>query len=283
MATSSAALPSTRRRPVPRWVAITAAVLIVLFAVFWFWGRNSSLVAVDDITITGTHGSDAPAVERALRDAAGSMTTLNFDPAVVRRAVASYPVVASVEVRTAFPHKATIVVHQRTPVATISTGGKDVPVAKDGTLLIGTSAGKGLPALASDKPPVAGQITDRDTLAEVRVLAGATAAQRREVTRIGVGARGVEVQLNGKPTAYFGDADAPRDQWVALERVLADPASQGASYVDVTVARRPAAGGFTDPAVDDGSADDGAYAGDATGDPSADGTGDGSGDDGSGY
>ena len=41
---------------------------------------------------------------------------------------------------------------------------------------------------------------------------------------------------------YFGDAGAPHAKWLALARVLADPSSAGASYVDVRLPDRPAAG-----------------------------------------
>lgn len=273
MATSSAALPSTRRRSrLPRWVLLVGVLLVVLLAVFWFWGRNSSLVAVTDVKVTGATGSSAPEIERVIRGAAHGMTTLNFDPQVVRAALAAYPVVASVDIRTSFPHGAAVTVHQRTPVGTVAFGGKDVPVAKDGTLLLGTTA-TGVPPIATERAPVGGQVTDPEALAEVRVLAGATAAQRRQITRVSIGDRGVEVQLSGLPLAYFGDGDVPRDQWVALKRVLADPASAGATYIDVTVAERPAAGGFGSQSVTDGT--DGGVGADTTGDAPAD-SGDGS-------
>ena len=41
---------------------------------------------------------------------------------------------------------------------------------------------------------------------------------------------------------YFGDAARPHAKWLSLARVLADPSSAGASYVDVRVPERPAAG-----------------------------------------
>jgi hypothetical protein len=41
---------------------------------------------------------------------------------------------------------------------------------------------------------------------------------------------------------YFGDASRPHAKWLSLARVLADPSSAGASYVDVRLPERPAAG-----------------------------------------
>ena len=41
---------------------------------------------------------------------------------------------------------------------------------------------------------------------------------------------------------YFGDATRPHAKWLSLARVLADPSSAGATYIDVRVPERPAAG-----------------------------------------
>ena len=52
--------------------------------------------------------------------------------------------------------------------------------------------------------------------------------------------------------AYFGNATLPHAKWLSLARVLADPSSAGASYIDVRLPARPAAGfpaGVTPPAA----------------------------------
>ncbi|MGA8365575.1 MAG: hypothetical protein WB709_13825, partial [Solirubrobacteraceae bacterium] len=48
--------------------------------------------------------------------------------------------------------------------------------------------------------------------------------------------------LRGGLLAYFGDATRPHAKWLSLARVLADPSSADASYVDVRLPERPAAG-----------------------------------------
>lgn len=274
MATSSAALPqsarSSRRRWRPRTRWIILAVLLAAFLLGAFlWVRDSSLVGVEQVNVTGATGTTSRAVERSIADAAQQMTTMDFDAAAIRAAVAPYPIVKSVEVTTHFPHRVDVIVHEHTPVATVVTGGKDVPVAADGTLLAGTIA-KGVPPLATDRLPVRGQVTEAAMRDEIRVLAGATAAQRAGVEHIQHGVHGVEVKLQGSATvAYFGTGEEAADQWVALKRVLADPASSGATYIDVRVPERPAAGGFSEGlGVDsvDTSGDTGSY--DSSGDGS---------------
>jgi hypothetical protein len=55
-------------------------------------------------------------------------------------------------------------------------------------------------------------------------------------------AHGLTAQLRGGPAIYFGDGTEARAKWRAALEVLADPGSAGATYIDVTDPRRPAAG-----------------------------------------
>src|SRR6185312_13427446 len=80
----------------------------------------------------------------------------------------------------------------------------------------------------------------------------------RDAVRAYDSAKGLTVVLRGGLLAYFGDAARPRAKWLALARVLADAGSAGATYVDVRVPDRPAAGfppGVAPPAVDGGEAE----------------------------
>ena len=46
------------------------------------------------------------------------------------------------------------------------------------------------------------------------------------------------------PDLIFGDASEARDKWFAATRVLADPSAAGATYLDVRIPERVAAGGL---------------------------------------
>jgi cell division protein FtsQ len=52
------------------------------------------------------------------------------------------------------------------------------------------------------------------------------------------------VELRDGPELIFGSAHRVRAKWIAATRVLADPESAGATYIDVTLPGRPAAGGL---------------------------------------
>ncbi len=102
----AAAAAWARVRPHRRLRIALIALLIAtpLLAGGWLWLRSSSLVAVEQVRVSGLHGSDAPQIEAALNAAGRRMTTLDVDPAALRAAVAAYPVVAGVKVSTSFPH-----------------------------------------------------------------------------------------------------------------------------------------------------------------------------------
>ena len=79
-------------------------------------------------------------------------------------------------------------------------------------------------------------------LAELTALGAAPPQLAREVTGVYYGSRGLTVAFKGGLGAYFGDATRARAKWLSLARVLADPGSAGAVYVDVRLPERPAAG-----------------------------------------
>ena len=87
-------------------------------------------------------------------------------------------------------------------------------------------------------------MTDRRTLGALRVAGGAPPELRDRIARLWSGDRGLTVDLRNGPDLVFGSgSDAPR-KWLAAVRVLADPSSAGATYLDLRVPERVAAGGL---------------------------------------
>jgi hypothetical protein len=64
----------------------------------------------------------------------------------------------------------------------------------------------------------------------------------------------LQAQLRDGPKVYFGADEDLSAKWGAAAAVLADSASAGADYIDVTVAARPAAGAGSDTASSSHSA-----------------------------
>src|ERR687885_233188 len=130
---------------------LAAGVLAVVVA-GWAWLRDSPLVAVRTVTVTGVSGPDAREVRDALVAAARDMTTLHVRTGDLRSAVDAYPGVLGVQTDAHLPHGLRIDVRERNAVATIVSGTRRVPVAADGTLMP-TSRSANLPEIAAKAVP----------------------------------------------------------------------------------------------------------------------------------
>lgn len=236
-----------------RMALVAVLIALPLLGGGWLWLRHSPLVAVEHVRVSGVHGSDARAIEAALTGAAKHMSTLDVSTARLRAAVASYPVVGDVRAHTSFPHGLSIQVIEQLPVATLSAGGVKTAVAADGVVLGAAHASGSLPTLTSKVQLTPGErVRETALLGELAVLGAAPAALAGSAERAYAGAKGLTLVMHGGLRVYFGDVSRPHAKWASLARVLADPGSAGASYVDVRVPERPAAGfpaGVTPPAL----------------------------------
>lgn len=209
----------------------------------WLWFRDSSLVAVQRVAVSGQSGPDAGAIRSALSSAARGMTTLDVQVRRLYAAVSAFPVVRSLQVSTQFPHGMRIHVLERLPVAVVVLSGRRVAVAADGTVLHDLAHVPVLPRIPLAVPPGGPRLSDPRALS---ALAAATAAPPALLPRISlittIAGRGLVASLRGGPTVYLGDVSQLRSKWAAAVAVLADPGSAGASYIDVTDPARPAAG-----------------------------------------
>ena len=229
----------------------TLAVVIVLplLAGGWLWLRDSSFVAVRHVHITGVHGAEAIEIRSALDEAAKRMSTMDFNAARLRSAVASFAIVGSVHVKTEPPHTVSIFVTERPPVAALQSAGQHTAVAADGTVLGPAWLSSALPLVSSAVEPAAGaHLSEGFALEAVTVLGAAPSALAKHVTRVYNGPEGLTVAMGNGLLVYFGDSTRPHAKWMSLARVLASTNAAGALYVDVRLPERPAAG-FTAPAT----------------------------------
>jgi cell division protein FtsQ len=218
----------------------------------WLWVRGSSLVAVRDVFVTGADSTEGPQIRSALRTAALDMTTLHVREDALRAAVSQYPSIKGLDVKTDLPHKLFIHVHERTPVVAIQSGGATVAASRDGLVLRGMGA-RGLPTLHVRAAPAGRRVTDRKTLGALSVAGGAPPELRSRIQRLWSGPRGLTLDLRNGPSLVFGSGTDAARKWTAAVRVLADPSSEGATYLDLRVPERVAAGGLGP--VDPDSAD----------------------------
>src|SRR5687767_3870244 len=137
-----------RRLSIPRrgWLPAAVGVLILLVAGL-AWLRDSPLVAVDEVAVTGASGPDARRIEDALRAVARDMTTLHVKEDELRQAVDSFPTVGDLEIDSDFPDALRIEVIEREPVAVVGAGDHRVPITAGGTILRGATAPDDLPLI----------------------------------------------------------------------------------------------------------------------------------------
>ena len=257
----SAATVAGRRRVSPRRVAaralrrlsprlkrrlIALAVACLAFAAgYQFWLRDSSLVAVEHVEVTGVTSSDAARVRAAITSAARSMTTLHVDREALDRAVAGYPVVRKLEVAPDFPHGLSVHVIEYQPAAIAVADSGHVPVAGDGTILRGVAVKGSLPTVAVEGALGTEFLLDRTARGAAAVAGGAPAVLRARIEDIPRRSDdGYVAELRDGPELIFGAATRLRAKWAAAARVLADLEARGATYVDLRIPSRPAVGGL---------------------------------------
>ena len=232
--------PFARRRT---RVVLGIAVLLAVLAPLALWLRNSSLVRVEQVSVTGIGGAQDGAVKRALESAALDMTTLNVREDALRSAADAYPVVRRLRTETDFPHGLRIIVDAHKPVAVLRSGGGLTAVAADGTLLRG-SATRDLPLVAIRASRSGERLAGGEALTAVKLVAAAPRALRARVARVYRGPRGLTTTMDEGPKLYFGGAARPEAMWGAAAQVLASATSRGAAYLDLRIPERPVAGGL---------------------------------------
>jgi cell division protein FtsQ len=235
------AVPPAWRR---RVVAVLAA-LIVLGSLYWLWFRDSSFARVNDVQISGLSGPQARAIRSALEDAGLSQTTLHVSDADLRAAVADYPVVRSITAQGVFPHKLRVEVQLNLPVAVLQTPSGRKPVTADGLLLPDVPVASGLPVLRTTATLPAERVTSGAAFDLVRVVGLAPEPLRARVANVGFKAgTGIVAKLTAGPDLIFGDASRLPAKWMAAARVLSAAGARGATYIDLRLPERPAAGGL---------------------------------------
>jgi cell division septal protein FtsQ len=158
-------------------------------------------------------------------------------------------VVAGLKVGSHFPHRLTVQVLERVPVATVLVGGRSTAVSADGMLLHDVNPSATLPVIAVHLQAGGSRVTQPQVLQEVSLLGAAPNRLIANLSQVSLDpTHGLTVQLRSGPMIYFGDAGELSSKWIAATEVLADPGSSGASYIDVTDPQRPAAGTGSDPA-----------------------------------
>lgn len=235
-------LPARLPRPSRRFAAGALVVLAALVPA-GLWLRDSSLVSVDEVTVTGLSGPQAAAIRQALETAGREMSTLSVDEQALADAVRRFPVVAAVRADGRPPRRLEIAVEQRQPVGALANGDSRMAVAADGTILQGTLT-RDLPLVPVSSPPGGRTLAEPRALRMVALLGAAPAELRPRIASVEQGDRGLQARITDGPDLYFGAPSRLTAKWAAATRVLSDALARGATYLDLRIPERPAAGGL---------------------------------------
>jgi cell division protein FtsQ len=234
-----------------RWLVLLTLIAVVVGGLYHFWFRDSSLVRVNDVSVIGLSGPEAPKLRKALAEAAMQQTTLHVDVKKLHAAVSSAPEIQSIRATSDFPHGLRIDVTENRPVAAlIIPGGTRIPIAANGTLMPDAKnasvPGINVKAMPGTIRPGGQQRLNEPGIQRfVDVAAAAPEALLARASMIGIrNGDGLVVLIDNGPRIIFGDGSRLDEKWAAAAGVLASPDSSGAAYVDVTLPERPVAGGL---------------------------------------
>lgn len=233
--------------PSHRALAVTGAV-VVLFGLVYFAARETSLLAVRSIEVTGAPSQVRKEVRAAAAPFLGE-SLVALDGAELERAVRSLPSVVSVKYDRDFPHGLRLVVVPERPVAVVRAGTDAWLVSARGRVIRAVERGAflWLPRvwLPSSTELSPGEILGADRqglairgLARLRAKFPATVAGARE--REGK----ITLVLRTRQEVRLGDAGSLPLKLAVAESVLRSLASERARilYVDVSLPARPVAG-----------------------------------------
>jgi cell division protein FtsQ len=223
---------------------LAVAVVAALGAGGWMWFRDSSFVQVRDVQVLGATSSEAARVESALQAAARNQTTLHVREQALKAATRQFASVEALRISTDFPHGMRIQVLERVPVAALVAGDQEIAATGDGRMLPGVVADGDLPVIRVDGALAGEFVQNRNTRTALAIAAAAPDELRKRIDRLWTGPKGMMLALVDGPDLIFGDAADASRKWLAASRVLADESAAGATYLDLRIPERVAAGGL---------------------------------------
>lgn len=244
---SRPAMPSVNfKMPQPSRARLVIAALVLALVIVgsWFFVRNSSLVAVENVKVVGLSGYYDKDARSAVVSEAMQMTTMNFDSARIEEAAGQFVDVAGVHVETDFPHGAVIHVDVRRPVLVARLNGRTVTLSQAGEVIAAPQSIAGLPHIEASGSIDGNRVTGGKALEAATLLGAAPDVLLRKVDKVRWGRFGIVISLENGPDLYFGDGTAARKKWRDVAAVLASTQSKGAAYLDLRIPGRPAIGGL---------------------------------------
>jgi cell division protein FtsQ len=135
-------------------------------------------------------------------------------------------------------------------VAVVQSPSGRKPVAADGLVLSDVPITSGLPVVTVKSALPTERLTEGKAFQLVRLVGLAPAALRARIESVYIKPNvGVVAEVRKGPELRFGDSSRLPAKWMAAARVLAAAGARGATYIDLRLPERPAAGGLSTTSV----------------------------------
>jgi len=220
-----------------RWLIWLVLLVVVVAAAIWL--VNSPILSIRTVTVTGAERTDPAAIADGLGIRPGT-PTISVKGGPIEAALLESPWISDVNVTVSWPGSVEIDVHERVPVATITTDLGAFGVALDGVLVERTTGGSIPPIVGSDRVVAlreGDRISHAGTLGAVEFVAGLSPALQRSTTVTASGDR-VDAIID-QYTVLLGRPVDMAFKAAAVEALLATGLEAG-SRIDVTAPSRPA-------------------------------------------
>ena len=248
-ATIPARRTSRRQLEAPAWFpslrsALAAFAILVLGLGLYVGARETSVLAIDRLEVTGVPPGTAVRVRSALAPLMGT-SLVTLDRTVGDRRLAALPIVASVSYDRAFPHTLRVFVEQERAIALLRRG-RDTWVVSDSARVLRKVRTLPLPRLPriwlpASADPIVGAVLADPSVAAVRALGPISRARLPASIRSVRAVEGeISVVLTSGTEVLFGDASRLRLKLAVVARIL--PLAGDMPYLDVSVPERAVAG-----------------------------------------
>lgn len=220
--------------------------LVGVAAALYLVARQTSLVAVRSVEVTGAPAAVQARIEQALQPLVG-VSLVRIGAGSVSERLVSIPEVETVSIDRAFPHRLTVAITTARRVAVLRQGKETFVVSERGRVLA-TARRTDYPALPRIWLPAAADLSVGATIGDQRTVAAVSAATAvyrdgvggLRVRTIAVGDNELTYGLRNGIEVRLGNLGLLPLKLAIARRILA--AGGVERYVDVSVPERPVAG-----------------------------------------
>ncbi len=226
-----------------RWIwRLSLVVLIVGIGAGGFFGLSqSSLLAIDNITVDGNHAVATNQILATVTPLLKGRSLLSFSFDDAGRALSQFPFIERVDVQRDFPHTIHLHVEERQPLAYLATGGGNLFLSADGYVLASKPAPDPAFPLLTVKGPCAadpGQKIDcPDVNQGVRFLGNIPVDFDQQIASANVYDGDISARTKANINIHFGTLDNYNFKFEVLKQLIARSVAGGS--IDVSVPDRP--------------------------------------------